>query len=70
MPRQADVRQVSRVNWRNLQSLIEGEAIMLFGGRRIYAKVFHANVDKAGPKPLVKRTALAPRQAAADDVRG
>ncbi|WP_166144102.1 type IV secretory system conjugative DNA transfer family protein [Methylosinus sp. RM1] len=58
--RQADVRQVSRVNWRDLQSLIEGEAIMLFGGRRIYAKVFHAKVDKSGPKPLVRRLSLAP----------
>ncbi|MEK8121578.1 TraM recognition domain-containing protein [Methylocystis sp. IM4] len=57
--RQADVRQVSRVNWRDLQSLIEGEAIILFGGRRIYAKVFHANVDKTGPKPLVKPVRLA-----------
>ena len=67
--RQADVRQVSRVNWRDLQSLIEGEAIMLFGGRRIYAKVFHANVDKAGPKPLVKRTALAPPARSALEAR-
>jgi intracellular multiplication protein IcmO len=58
--RQADVRQVSRVNWRDLQSLIEGEAIMLFGGRRIYAKVFHANVDNSGPKRLVRRISLAP----------
>jgi intracellular multiplication protein IcmO len=58
--RQADVRQVSRVNWRDLQSLIEGEAIMLFGGRRIYAKVFHANVDKSGPKSLIGRLSLSP----------
>jgi intracellular multiplication protein IcmO len=39
--RQADVRQVARVDWNDLQRLIEGEAIILFGGRRIYARLFH-----------------------------
>ena len=39
----------SRVDWNDLQRLIEGEAIVLFGGRRIYAKLFHAKVDSNGP---------------------
>jgi len=57
--RQADVRQVSRVDWRDLQSLIEGEAIILFAGRRIYAKLFHAAIDKGGPVRLKRPLRLA-----------
>ena len=34
----AEVRPVSRVDWNDLTTLIEGEAIVLFGGRRIYAR--------------------------------
>ncbi len=50
--RHAEVRPVSRVDWNDLTTLIEGEAIVLFGGRRIYARVFHAKIDDAGPKRL------------------
>ena len=46
---QAEVRQVSRIDWNDLQTLLEGEAIVLFGGRRIYAKLFFAKVDGNGP---------------------
>ena len=48
--RHAEVRTVSRVDWNDLTSLIEGEAIVLFGSRRIYARVFHAKIDGAGVK--------------------
>jgi intracellular multiplication protein IcmO len=50
--RHAEVRSVSRVDWQDLTSLIEGEAIVLLGGRRIYARVFHAKIDETGPKRL------------------
>ena len=50
--RSAEVRPVSRVDWQDLTSLIEGEAIVLFGGRRVYARVFHAVIDDSGPKRL------------------
>jgi len=50
--RHAEVRTISRVDWNDLTSLIEGEAIVLFGGRRIYARVFHAKIDDAGPKRI------------------
>jgi intracellular multiplication protein IcmO len=50
--RQAEVRPVSRVDWNDLTALIEGEAIVLFAGRRIYAKLFHAQIDDSGPKRL------------------
>lgn len=45
----AEMRQVGRVEWNDLQRLLEGEAIILFAGRRIYAKLFHAKVDSNGP---------------------
>ncbi|MEO8714329.1 MAG: type IV secretion system DNA-binding domain-containing protein [Acetobacteraceae bacterium] len=56
--RRAEVRPVSRVDWNDLTSLIEGEAIVLFGGRRIYARVFHANIDDSGPKRLGRTVML------------
>ena len=48
--RTAEVRPISRVDWNDLTSLIEGEAIILFGGRRIYATLFHAVIDDSGLK--------------------
>ncbi len=48
----AEVKQVSRVDWGDLQRLIEGEAIVLFAGRRVYAKLFHAQVDTKGTGSL------------------
>jgi intracellular multiplication protein IcmO len=50
--RQAEVRPVSRVDWNDLTTLIEGEAVVLFAGRRVYAKLFHAEIDDSGPKRL------------------
>jgi intracellular multiplication protein IcmO len=67
----AEVRQVSRVDWRDLQRLIEGEAIVLLGGRRVYARMFHAKVELSGPIRMNRPVMLpAPRpekvRAAAD----
>ena len=58
--RSADLREMSRVDWRDLQGLIEGEAIILFGGRRIHAKLFHADVKGGGPMRLNRCLALPP----------
>jgi intracellular multiplication protein IcmO len=58
----AEVKQVSRVDWTDLQGLIEGEAIVLFGGRRIYAKLFHAKLDRSGPIRLNRPVMLAAPQ--------
>ena len=44
----ADVRRVSRVDWKDLRGLIEGEAIILFGNRRVHAKLFYAKIDPRG----------------------
>jgi intracellular multiplication protein IcmO len=63
--RSAEVREVAGVDWRDLQSLIEGEAIILFGGRRIHAKLFHADIDARGPMRLNRPAVLAPPDAEA-----
>lgn len=55
----AELRQVSRVDWQDLQRMIEGEAIVLFGGRRIYAKVFHAALEVSKPLRLNRPLTLA-----------
>jgi intracellular multiplication protein IcmO len=57
--RHAEVRPVSRIDWNDLTTLIEGEAIVLFGGRRIYARIFHARIDDGGPKRLGRSVMLA-----------
>jgi intracellular multiplication protein IcmO len=56
----AEIRQVSRIDWNDLQRLIEGEAIILFGGRRIYAKLFHAAIKVSGPMRLNRPLRLPP----------
>lgn len=56
--RHAEVRPVSRVDWNDLTSLLEGEAIVLFGGRRIYARVFHVRIDDSGPKRIGRTVTL------------
>ena len=50
----ADLRQVNRVDWQDFQKLIPGEAVLLFGGRRIYAKLFHATFEITG-RPRLNR---------------
>jgi intracellular multiplication protein IcmO len=55
----AEVKQVSRVDWQDLQNLLEGEAVVLFGGRRIYARVFYAQLDTSGPTRLNRPIMLA-----------
>ena len=45
----AEVRKVNRVAWSDLQKLLEGEAVILLGGRRVYAKLYHAAIEVEGP---------------------
>jgi intracellular multiplication protein IcmO len=54
----AELRPVPRIDWNDLTTLIEGEAIVLFGGRRIYARVFHGRIDDTGPKRLGRSVML------------
>jgi intracellular multiplication protein IcmO len=50
--RHAGIRRPPCVAWNDLRGLIEGEAIILFGARRISAKLFHADMDPDGPMRL------------------
>ncbi len=54
----AEVRRVSRVDWKDLKGLIEGEAIVLFGNRRVYAKLFYAKLDVRGGRLRLNRPAV------------
>ena len=45
----AEVRKINRVAWSDLQKLLEGEAVILLGGRRVYAKLYHAEIEVEGP---------------------
>jgi intracellular multiplication protein IcmO len=65
--RSAEVRPISRVDWNDLTSLIEGEAIILFGGRRIYATLFHAQIDDSGAKRVGRTLML--REPDAKEIR-
>jgi intracellular multiplication protein IcmO len=56
--REAAVRAVSRVDRQDLVSLLEGEAIFLMGGRRIYGRVFYAPIDDRGIKRLGRTITL------------
>ncbi len=60
----AELRQVSRVDWHDLQTLLEGEAIIMFAGRRVYAKVFYAKLEGKGPTRINRPVMLtAPKPA-------
>ena len=63
----ADIRQTYRVNWNDLRSLIEGEAIVVFGKERVYAKLLH--VENADRGPLRMNRPLALRPPAPGEVR-
>ncbi|MBO1360154.1 TraM recognition domain-containing protein [Acetobacter sacchari] len=43
--RGAEIREVARIPWADLQSLIEGEAITMFAGRVVHSKTFFAKVN-------------------------
>ena len=44
----ADIREVKRISWSDVQSLRNGQAIILFRGKRIYTRLFYAGIKPAG----------------------
>ena len=58
--RHAELRRVARVEWNDLRNLIEGEAIIIFGPRRVYAKLFFATAEVDGPMRLNRPVRLLP----------
>lgn len=64
----ADIREVKRISWSDIQDLRQGQAIILFRGKRIYTRLFYAGVKPSGTNriytPLVtNRTAHLTTQA-------
>ena len=58
--RQADIRRTARVDWIDLRRQIEGEAVILFGDRRVYAKLFHVDLEPSGSIRLNRPVMLLP----------
>ncbi len=56
----ADIRQTYRVNWNDLRNLIEGEAIIVFGKERVYAKLLHVETADRGPLRMNRPLPLRP----------
>ena len=56
----ADVRQTYRVNWNDLRNLIEGEAVIVFGKERVYAKLLHVETADRGPLRMNRPLPLRP----------
>lgn len=44
----ADIKDVKRVSWSDVQNLRQGQAIILFRGRRIYTRLFFAGIKPEG----------------------
>ena len=56
----AEIRQIARVAWNDLRNLIEGEAIIVMGKERVYAKLFYADVDAHGELRMNQSVMLRP----------
>lgn len=54
----ADIREVKRVSWSDVQNLRQGQAIILFRGRRIYARLFYAGITPHGINRVFPTVAL------------
>ncbi|MFT8932313.1 MAG: type IV secretion system DNA-binding domain-containing protein [Acetobacter syzygii] len=44
----ADIREVKRISWSDIQDLRQGQAIILFRGKRIYTRLFYAGIKPSG----------------------
>lgn len=57
----ADIREVKRISWSDIQGLRQGQAIILFRGKRIYTRLFYAGIKPSGVNriytPLITRSA-------------
>lgn len=54
----ADIREVKRISWSDVQSLQQGQAIILFRGKRIYTRLFYAGVKPSGVNRVFPMMAL------------
>lgn len=48
----ADIREVKRISWSDIQGLRRGQAIILFRGKRIYTRLFNGGIKPEGRNRL------------------
>lgn len=59
----ADIREVKRISWNDIQALRQGQAIIMFRGKRLYTRLFYAGIEPKGtnrlyaPLPVSRRGA-------------
>lgn len=56
----ADIRDVKRISWSDVQNLRPGQAIILFRGKRIYTRLFHAGIKPEGVNRVFPTVSAAP----------
>ena len=48
----ADIREVKRISWNDIQALRQGQAIIMFRGKRLYTRLFYAGIKPQGTNRL------------------
>lgn len=48
----ADIREVKRISWNDIQALRQGQAIIMFRGKRLYTRLFYAGIEPEGTNRL------------------
>ena len=48
----ADIREVKRISWNDIQALRQGQAIIMFRGKRLYTRLFYAGIKPQGANRL------------------
>jgi intracellular multiplication protein IcmO len=48
----ADIREVKRISWNDIQALRQGQAIIMFRGKRLYTRLFYSGIKPQGTNRL------------------
>lgn len=48
----ADIREVKRISWNDIQALRQGQAIIMFRGKRLHTRLFYAGIEPKGTNRL------------------
>lgn len=55
----ADIREVKRISWNDIQALRQGQAIIMFRGKRLYTRLFYAGIKPQGANRLYAPLSIA-----------
>ncbi|MFT8815212.1 type IV secretion system DNA-binding domain-containing protein [Acetobacter fabarum] len=55
----ADIREVKRISWNDIQALRQGQAIIMFRGKRLYTRLFYAGIKPQGENRLYAPLSIA-----------